>query len=73
MVVGQVAKRQAVVNPLNTIFQLRFMGRKFDDPLVQRAIKYVPYEVRRAANGDVCVDERREYSPPEVSAMILQR
>lgn len=74
-IVGQVAKRQAVVNPLNTIFSVkRFMGRKFDDPLVQRAIKYVPYEVRRAANGDVrVVMNDREYSPPEVSAMILQK
>lgn len=74
-VVGQVAKRQAVVNPLNTIFSVkRFMGRKFDDPLVQRAIKYVPYEVRKAANGDVrVVMNEREYSPPEVSAMILQK
>ena len=73
--VGQVAKRQAVVNPLNTVFSVkRFMGRKFDDPLVQRAIKYVPYEVRKASNGDVrVVINEREYSPPEVSAMILQK
>src|SRR3954447_11396871 len=54
--VGVVAKRQAVVNPENTIFSIkRFMGRKFDDPIVQEAIKHVPYRVTRAANGDVRV------------------
>ncbi|MCA9939915.1 MAG: molecular chaperone DnaK [Anaerolineales bacterium] len=73
--VGQVAKRQAVVNPHNTIFSVkRFMGRKYDDSEVKRAREYVPYEVRRAANGDVrVVMNEREYSPPEVSAMILQK
>ena len=73
--VGQVAKRQAVVNPLNTVFSAkRFMGRKFDDPVVQKALKYVPYEVRKAPNGDVrVVMNEREYSPPEVSAMVLQK
>jgi molecular chaperone DnaK len=73
--VGQVAKRQAVVNPLNTVFSVkRFMGRKFDDPVVTKALKYVPYEVRKAPNGDVrVVMNEREYSPPEVSAMILQK
>jgi molecular chaperone DnaK len=73
--VGQVAKRQAVINPLNTVFSVkRFMGRKFDDPVVQKALKYVPYEVRKAPNGDVrVVLSDREYSPPEVSAMILQK
>ena len=73
--VGQVAKRQAVVNPLNTVFSVkRFMGRKFDDPVVNKALKYVPYEVRKAPNGDVrVVMNEREYSPPEVSAMILQK
>lgn len=73
--VGQVAKRQAVINPLNTVFSVkRFMGRKFDDPVVQKALKYVPYEVRKAPNGDVrVVLNEREYSPPEVSAMILQK
>jgi molecular chaperone DnaK len=73
--VGQVAKRQAVINPLNTIFSVkRFMGRKYDDPEVERARKYVPYEVRRAANGDIrVVMNDREYSPPEISAMILQK
>ncbi len=73
--VGQVAKRQAVVNPHNTIFSVkRFMGRKYDDPEVKRAREYVPYDVRRAANGDLRVAmNEREYSPPEISAMILQK
>ncbi len=73
--VGQVAKRQAVINPENTIFSVkRFMGRKFDDPEVARARKYVPYEIRKASNDDVrVVMNSREYSPPEISAMILQK
>ncbi|KAA3657661.1 MAG: molecular chaperone DnaK, partial [Chloroflexi bacterium] len=66
--VGQVAKRQAVVNSDNTIYSVkRFMGRKFDDPAVARAMKYVPYEVRKAPNGDLrVVMSDREYSPPEI-------
>jgi molecular chaperone DnaK len=73
--VGQVAKRQAVVNPENTIFSIkRFMGRKFNDAEVQRASKLVPYRVTEAPNGDVRVwMGDKEYSPPEVSAMILQK
>lgn len=73
--VGQVAKRQAVINPENTVFSVkRFMGRKFDDPQVERSRKYVPYDVRKAPNGDVrVVMADREYSPPEISAMILQK
>lgn len=73
--VGQVAKRQAVINPENTIFSVkRFMGRKYDDPAVNRARQYVPYEVRKAPNGDIrVVMNEREYSPPEISAMILQK
>jgi molecular chaperone DnaK len=71
--VGQVARRQAVVNPENTVFSIkRFMGRKFSDPEVQRAIKLMPYRVSSAANGDIRVHMgEREYSPPEISAMIL--
>jgi molecular chaperone DnaK len=73
--VGQVAKRQAVINPTNTIFSVkRFMGRKFDDAQVEQAKKYVPYEVKKAPNGDVrVVMNERDYSPPEISAMILQK
>ncbi len=73
--VGTLAKRQAITNPENTIFSIkRFMGRKFDDPIVQEAIKRVPFRVTRAPNGDVrVVMGGKEYSPPEVSAMILQK
>ena len=73
--VGQVAKRQGVINAQNTIFSVkRFMGRKYSDPEVQRAKGYVPYEVQDAPNGDIrVVMNSREYSPPEISAMILQK
>src|SRR5215475_3191777 len=73
--VGLVAKRQAVTNPENTVFSIkRLMGRKYDDPEVQRTIKSVPYKIARASNGDVrVVLAGREYSPPEISAMILQK
>src|SRR5881296_939955 len=71
--VGQVAKRQAVTNPENTIFSIkRFMGRKFEE--VNEEMKMVPYKVTRASNGDVRVDvQGKLYSPPEISAMILQK
>jgi molecular chaperone DnaK len=71
--VGQVAKRQAVTNPENTIFSIkRFMGRKYDE--VSEEMKMVPYQVVRASNGDARVMANgKEYSPPEISAMILQK
>jgi molecular chaperone DnaK len=71
--VGQVAKRQAVTNPENTVFSIkRFMGRKFDE--VSEEMRMVPYQVVRASNGDARVHATgKEYSPPEISAMILQK
>src|SRR5436853_4712388 len=71
--VGQVAKRQAVTNPENTVFSIkRFMGRKYDE--VNEEMKMVPYRVVRASNGDARVTANgKEYSPPEISAMILQK
>jgi molecular chaperone DnaK len=71
--VGQVAKRQAVTNPENTVFSIkRFMGRKFDE--VSEEMKMVPYAVVRASNADARVSASgKEYSPPEISAMILQK
>ncbi len=73
ILVGQVAKRQAITNPENTVFSIkRFMGRRHDE-VVQEA-KLVPYKVAKASNGDVRVDVRgKQYSPPEVSAMILRK
>ena len=74
-IVGRTARNQAIINPENTIFSIkRFMGRKFDDPEVQRTISRVPYKCTKAPNGDVrVVLDGREYSPPEVSAMILAK
>src|SRR5512143_3708997 len=73
--VGRVARNQAITNPTNTIFSVkRFMGRKADDAEVERTKKRVPYAVDAAANGDVRVTlDEKEYSAPEVSAMILAK
>ncbi len=71
--VGRTARNQSVINPENTIFSIkRFMGRKYSDPETQHSIAHVPYRVAEAPNGDVRVIlGDREYSPPEISAMIL--
>ncbi len=73
--VGEVAKRQAITNPENTIYSIkRFMGRKYDDPEVDRDRRLVPYKVVRSNNGDAWVEvQGKTYSPPEISAMILQK
>ncbi|MBW2222395.1 MAG: Hsp70 family protein, partial [Deltaproteobacteria bacterium] len=73
ILVGQVAKRQAVTNPENTIFSIkRFMGRKYDE--VNEEMKMVPYNVIKASNGDARVEIMgKQYSPPEISAKILQK
>jgi molecular chaperone DnaK len=70
---GQVAKRQGITNPENTVFSIkRFMGRRYDEVLQE--IKLIPYKVIKAGNGDVRVEIRgKQYSPPEVSAMILRK
>ncbi|MCP4683274.1 MAG: molecular chaperone DnaK [Desulfobacterales bacterium] len=73
--VGQIAKRQAVTNPENTVFAVkRLIGRKFGSPEVQQDIKVLPYEIKKGANDDAHVAIRgKDYSPPEISAMILQK
>ena len=73
--VGQVAKRQAVTNPENTIFSVkRFMGRKLGDAMVQRDKALIPYRLTEANNGDVRVIlGGRDYAPQEISAMVLQK
>src|SRR5574340_1172544 len=73
--VGEVAKRQAITNPENTVYSIkRFMGRKYDEPEVDRDRRIVPYKVVRANNGDAWVEvQGKQYSPPEISAMILQK
>src|SRR5512136_702413 len=71
--VGQVAKRQAVTNPENTVFSIkRFMGRKFDE--VSDEMRMVPYKVVRAANNDARVQAGgQDWAPPQISAMVLQK
>lgn len=73
--VGQIAKRQAITNPTNTIFSIkRLMGRKYDSPEVKEAMKRLPYKIVPAPNGDAHVEIMgKVYSPPEISAMILQK
>jgi len=73
--VGQIAKRQAITNPENTIFSVkRLMGRKFNSQEVRNALERLPYKISEASNGDTSVEIRgKKYSAPEVSAMILQK
>ncbi|HEY4910013.1 MAG TPA: molecular chaperone DnaK [Methylomirabilota bacterium] len=73
VLVGQVAKRQSITNPENTIFSIkRFMGRRYEE--VEQEVKLVPYKVVKAPNGDVRIEIRgKQYSPPEISAMILRK
>jgi molecular chaperone DnaK len=75
--VGQLAKRQAVTNPANTVYSIkRFMGRRWDDPEVKRSKGLVPYTVEKDPKSDgikVSLGEGRSYTPPEISAMILQK
>ncbi|HKK01412.1 MAG TPA: Hsp70 family protein, partial [Desulfuromonadales bacterium] len=73
--VGQQAKRQAVTNPENTLFAIkRLIGRKFDTETVQKDIKISPFHIVKADNGDAWVKARdKSYSPPEISAMVLQK
>src|ERR1043166_436565 len=72
---GQIARRQGITSPENTIFAIkRLIGRRFDDPEVQKAMKVLPYKIVRADNGDAWVEVRgRRYSPAEISAFILQK
>ena len=73
--VGQIAKRQAITNPENTIFAVkRLIGRRHDDPMVQKAMKVLPYKIVNSDNGDAWVEIRgKQYSPAEISAFILQK
>jgi molecular chaperone DnaK len=73
--VGQIARRQAITNPENTVFAIkRLIGRRFDDPEVQKAMKVLPYQIVRADNGDAWVEVRgKKYSPAEISAFVLQK
>src|SRR6202795_2814020 len=75
--VGQIAKRQSITNPANTVYSIkRFMGRRWDDAEVQRSKGLVPYKVERDSKSDgirVALADGKSYTPPELSAMILQK
>jgi molecular chaperone DnaK len=73
--VGQIAKRQSITNPTNTIFAIkRLMGRRYEDPEVQKAIKVLPYKVLKNEDGAAWVEIRsKRYSPAEISAFVLQK
>src|SRR5437773_12534931 len=73
--VGQIARRQAITNPENTIFAVkRLIGRRSEDPMVQKAMKISPYKIVRGDNGAAWVEVRgKKYSPAEISAFILQK
>ena len=75
VLVGQSAKRQAVTNPTNTLFAVkRLIGRRFEDDVVQKDIKMVPYSIVKADNGDAWVkSERQAMAPPQVSAEVCAR
>ena len=73
--VGQPAKRQAVTNPQNTFFAVkRLIGRRYDDPMVEKDKKLVPYSIVKASNGDAWLESQgKTYSPSQISAFILQK
>jgi molecular chaperone DnaK len=75
VLVGQIARRQAITNPENTVFSVkRFMGRKFTEPAIQEEMKRVPFKVVAAPNGDCLIEIRgKRYSPPEISARVLMK
>ncbi|MED5430937.1 MAG: Hsp70 family protein, partial [Pseudomonadota bacterium] len=73
--VGQAAKRQAVTNPENTLYAVkRLIGRRFEDDVVQKDIKMVPYKIAKADNGDAWVEVKGEkMAPPQISAQVLKK
>ena len=75
VLVGQIARRQAIPNPENTVFSSkRFIGRKFSDPAVQEEVRRVPFKMVAATNGDCAIEIRgKRYSPPEIGARVLMK